>query len=120
MNTARASSAGAHTATGEIRLTYDGYGLTLRYNIHAAIDETSIELDDTYLRDASDRLKFFNSQITFDRSGSMTYSYITLKVGTEGEEGSAPWSPASMEEWLRQIHHIHMKYTFTLWTRNWD
>lgn len=86
LNTARASSAGAHTATGEIKLTYDGYDLTLRYNIHAAIDEESIELDDTYLRDASDRLKFFNSQITFDRSGSMTYSYITLKVGTDGAE----------------------------------
>lgn len=86
LNSARASSAGAHTATGEIKLTYDGYDLTLRYNIHAAIDEESIELDDTYLRDASDRLKFFNSQITFDRSGSMTYSYITLKVGTDGAE----------------------------------
>ena len=85
LNSARESAAGAHTATGEIRLTYDGYGLTLRYNIHAAIDEASIELDDTYLRDAG-RLKFFNSQITFDRSGSMTYSYITLKVGTEGAE----------------------------------
>ena len=86
LNTARASSAGAHTATGEIALTYDGFGLTLRYNIHAAIDEASIKLDDTYLRDASGKLKFFNSQIDFDRSGSMTYSYITLKVGTEGAE----------------------------------
>ena len=86
LTSARASSAGAHTATGEITLTYDGYDLTLRYNIHAAIDEASIKLDDTYLRDASGKLKFFNSQIDFDRSGSMTYSYITLKVGTEGEE----------------------------------
>ena len=79
-----------HEASGTLELKY-GYNYTfeLDYVIHAAIDGSTLELDDTYLRDG-DRLLMYNTQSAFNTLGSMTFGYKTLKVGDKtGQAGAA-------------------------------
>lgn len=79
-----------HEATGTLELKYDDtYTFDLNYVIHAAIEESTLELDDTYRRDG-DRLLMYNTQSAFNTLGSMTFGYKTLKVGDKtGQAGAA-------------------------------
>lgn len=76
-----------HEASGTLELKYgDNYTFELDYVIHAAIDGSTLELDDTYRRDGG-RLLMYNTQSAFNTLGSMTFGYKTLKVG--GKTGPA-------------------------------
>lgn len=79
-----------HEASGTLELKYgDNYTFELDYVIHAAIDGSTLELDDTYHRDG-DRLLMYNTQSAFNTQGSMTFGYKTLKVGDKtGPAGAA-------------------------------
>lgn len=73
--------------TGSIEMSYGGRSFTFSYILHAAIDEDSIMLDDTYRTTEDGTLLFYSSERTFDTSGTITFGYI-LESGEEA--GSAP------------------------------
>ena len=90
LRNAAIASGRPHEASGTLELKYgDNYTFELDYVIHAAIDGSTLELDDTYLRDG-DRLLMYNTQSAFNTLGSMTFGYKTLKVGDKtGQAGAA-------------------------------
>lgn len=76
--------------TGTISMSYSGRVFSFTYTLHAAIDVSSMVLDETYLRNEEGKLLFFTSSHSFDESGSMTFDYI---IGAdETYQGSAPLS----------------------------
>lgn len=91
LNSANFPADSQQIANGILPVSYAGVKINFAYVLHAAIDETSFELDDSYRYDGegdSRRLVFYTSQSAFDTSGTMLYEYKPFSFGDKQSDAT--------------------------------